>query len=192
MEVLVRIKRMGDAWSTCGIGVRHLAPKGTPKNVCPKLVPGQVLKIETEGNNFAQQPHIEIVQKPEHDEFIRPLVFANEQEAFRANPSNGELTEDDFAMGQAMVQTALQAKQRELQDRLEARGEDPNYQDFDTPEFVPEIDELSALAGTPEFTEDPMKDVNEERAAKGLTAEQALEEDEPAPRPRRSRARKRS
>ncbi len=106
---LVRIKRMGNQFLSCGIMLRppaKLIDKPNIKRLCPKLVPGQVVELP-EDHNALNQDCIEIVRKVQDDEILRPWVFDNPEDALMANPSKSRLSHDDIVSGLAMAEGAV-------------------------------------------------------------------------------------
>lgn len=123
--VLARIKRFGNQWASCGVPVRppeDMVGRQSTKRLCPKLVPGQVIKIP-EDHNLLNQECVEIVRKVAHDEFIRPWVFANAEQATMANPTKSRLGATQIAMGLNMAIGAAENRRKALADREAAQEE---------------------------------------------------------------------
>lgn len=126
--VLVRIRRMGNQWATCGIGVRppeHLVGDKRMKSLCPKLVPGQCRRLPR--NHPILKPQnselVEIVSRPRADEFECPWVFDTAEDAVRANPSKSHLSADQIAEALALTEGAKVKQSRELDKRQRAANE---------------------------------------------------------------------
>ncbi len=190
---LYRIRRMGNQFESCGIGVRPPEDRiGQPamKRLCPKLVPGQVIELP-EGHTLATQRCIERVRRVEEDEILRPWVFKSAEDAAMANPAKSRLSADAITNGLAMVESA-QEKRQELADiaerkRAEAaelkragieRGYAPEQDDDE-----PEVDRRSQNRLTRDVYEDAEPVEDDEPEA------QEPEEEQPV---RRSRSRRRS
>lgn len=154
--VRARIKRMGDMFAACGVGVRPPEDMvGTPgiKKLCPKLVPGQVIEVPA-NHNLLRQKCVEIVRDVERDEILRPWVFKSAADALMANPSKSRLGAEAIQASLALSQGAVDHQARKLaarenarenagldaaeplagarsgntlQDRLAARRQDPRY-----------------------------------------------------------------
>lgn len=131
----VRIKRMGDQFATIGIGLGVPADVSRDSPEFPdvaaraaKLAPGQVVDLPSD--HFLIEPlHkcLEIVRKPEADEFLRPWVFPDMETAIGANPWKSNMTpeqvEESLALSAGAVDRAVQA--RTARDR----GEEPLVHD---------------------------------------------------------------
>ena len=126
--VLVRIRRMGTQWATCGIGVRPpedlIGSRGI-KAKCPKLVPGQCRRLPR--NHPILKPEnselVEIVSRPRNDEFECPWVFDSAEDAVRANPSKSHLSADQIAEGLALSEGAQVNQRKRLAERERAARE---------------------------------------------------------------------
>lgn len=106
--VMVRIKRMGAQWASCGVPVSPPEDmKGRPqiKRLCPKLVPGQVIKVPSD-HNLLNQEAVERVRSLMPDEFLRPWVFKDAESAAMANPSKSRLGVAAIATGLALADGA--------------------------------------------------------------------------------------
>lgn len=131
--VLVRIKRMGKQWASCGVPVsppENRKGDANIKRLCPKLVPGQVIELPSD-HNLLQQDCVEIVRRIERDEFLRPWVFKSADEAAMANPTKSRLGADQIAMGLNMARGATKKKASELEAREIAREEAAEDDDDD-------------------------------------------------------------
>lgn len=140
-QVLVRVRRMDKMWATCGIGVRPPEDQiGNPqmKYLCPKLVPGQVIGLPSD-HPLLRQKCVEIVRAPERDEFIRPWVFANIEDAALADPSKSGLSADRIRDGLHMMAGAVENRR----EAFEKRSEGGRSEDFgdDDPALQPLGDE---------------------------------------------------
>lgn len=197
--VLVRIRRMGSQWATCGIGVyppKDRVRDPRMKALCPKLVPGQCRRLPADHPILrrANAKLVEIVSAPEPDEFECPWVFETVEDAVRANPSKSHLTADQIAEGLALTEGAQFNQKKKVEDRQRAARE--VYED-ETPvklrgEKGRVQDELED-DGEDELEDDGdglTEDVNAKRSQNRHVREDDDEkpaEDEEAPRPRRAR-----
>ncbi len=132
--VMARIKRMGKQWASCGVPVRPPEDRiheANIKRLCPKLVPGQVIKVPSD-HNLLNQDCVEIVRRVENDEFMRPWVFKSADEATLANPTKSRLGAAQIAMGLNMAAGAQDKGRKALEARLEAQdaAEDADDDDF--------------------------------------------------------------
>lgn len=145
-EVMVRIKRFGNQFATCGIGLRppeHLISDSRMKRLCPKLVPGQVVTLPaTHPLVTKRSKHVEIVHEIERDEILRPWVFTSPEAAVMANPSKSRLTADQIADGLALTEGALanapkhrRKAAKEKAEELAADDDEFDYDAFDDVEF---------------------------------------------------------
>lgn len=128
--VLVRIKRLGKHFASCGVGVRPPEDMiGTPgiKRRCPKLVPGVLIRLPI-SHNLLNQPTVEIVRRAEPDEIIRPWVFDSAEAAVLANPHKTHLTHDQIESGLMMKEGAELSGRDKLAARVEARKKAENPQ----------------------------------------------------------------
>lgn len=135
---LVRIRRMGDQWSSCG--VFFTLPAGVKYPICPKLVPGQVMEVP-EGHELLECDLIETVRKPAKDEFIRPMVFRTVEDAVMADPSKSKLGIEAIRQGIALISSAVETAQARRAKTL-AVLEDEQDEDEDE-----DTAELTAAAG---------------------------------------------
>ena len=177
---------MGDIHAVSGITVRppedRVHEPGI-KYLCPKLVPGQVIEVP-EGHNLLNQKGIERVRHPERDEFLRPWVFDNAQDAKMANPNKSRLGADAIASGLALTQGAqdhqankLEARQRlqdeagtpaapssegqrSIEDRIAARRADPRFKQAEEAERIrlQEPPEQRYYGGEPEALDEEPED----------------------------------
>ena len=136
--VLIRIKRMGDQFSTCGIGIRppeRFVGNPSMKRLCPKLVPGQCVELPvTHPLVRKKSKHIEIVLEPEVDEVIRPWVFKSAEDAALANPSKSKLTPDQILQGLTLTEGAIgnaPEHRKKFQDEHRDDDDDDFYDDDD-------------------------------------------------------------
>jgi hypothetical protein len=106
---LIRIRRMGGHFLTCGMnigtppGVDHVSVSGR----CPQIVPGQLVEVPDDHWTL-DSPLLEIVRRPQADEFVRPWVFDSAESAVKANPSTSNLTVDQIREMLDMVDGAGQ------------------------------------------------------------------------------------
>ncbi len=142
-QVYIRIKRFGDQWAACGI------PLAPPKNrrhepnikyLCPKLVPGQVVAVDSDSNTLKQRC-IEIVHQLEEDEIVRPLVFNSVDDAIRANPSSANFDPKNISNGMNLLQTSIGKQQEKLIEREEQREANPDEIFEDMSKYLPTHDE---------------------------------------------------
>lgn len=133
--VLVRIKRdrAGHFFDSCGVPVRppeQLVRKPGIKKLCPKLVPGQVLRVPVD-HNILNQDCIEVVRGELYeDEFERPWVFDNPADAVLANPSKSNRSVEEILAGLAFGEGAKESQKRKLEARM-ADAEDEDDEDDD-------------------------------------------------------------
>ncbi len=146
--VRIRIRRMGDHWATCGIGVQppdHMSDHPARIQLCPPLVPGQVIDLPANHPLVRQTRHIERVAEPEEDEFVRPWVFNSAEAALLANPSLSGLRADQIESGLALTQGAIDHQAKKLQKRQEAiedeYGDDEHDEDYEGDNVGDEYDE---------------------------------------------------
>jgi hypothetical protein len=121
--VMVRIKRMGKQWATCGVPVSpppELKGKPNAKALCPKLVPGQVIEVPIT-HNLLNQDCVEQVRRVEPDEFRRPWAFNSAEEAKMANPTKSKLGADQITMGLSLAEGAQRKGRKALAEREAAR-----------------------------------------------------------------------
>jgi hypothetical protein len=188
--VLLRIKRFGKEWATCGIGITP--PPGTAhdprmKRLCPKLVPGQVIELPVSHPLVKKRCKlVEEVDGPEKDEFIRPWTFHSAEEAAIANPSKSRLGPEQILNGLTLRDGAInnapvrreKARKAATKDFEQGSPRDPDYDD-DLPE--PEYEDVRL----PDPAELKVRSQN-----RAVRAEPEPVEDDPAPRSRpRSRRR---
>lgn len=122
-NVLVRIKRMGDQWATCGIGVEAPADMKDRENVydlCTKLVPGQCIRLP-DTHRLARHHLCEVVRRPEKDEFERPWVFKTAEHAMLADPSRAGLSADEIINALAMLDGAREHAEAAAESRFRER-----------------------------------------------------------------------
>lgn len=145
--VMVRIKRMGKQWASCGVPVsppENRKGDANIKKLCPKLVPGQVITLPRD-HNLLNQDCVEVVRGVGKDEFRRPWVFRSADEAAMANPTKSRLGPDQIAMGLNMAAGAV-VKGRE---KLEARAEARRLAEADQPYHDDEDDDDGIYASDP-------------------------------------------
>jgi len=112
---------MGDQFATCGIGIRPPDDRINESGInelCPKLVPGQVVEVP-EGHNIINQASIEIVQRIEKDEILRPIVFPDGETADMADPSKRKLGIEAIRERMAMLTSAVDHRAAALAARQE-------------------------------------------------------------------------
>lgn len=183
---LIRIKRFGNQWATCGVGI--MPPNGRESedgiwDICPKLVPGQVVELPedhdliTDPNTGDMNELIEIVQRPAKDEIIRPWVFKSSEDAILADPVRGNRNIDEIRAGLAMTQSAIENapkhRKKARKEREDAEPEDEDAENFE--EGEDEDGPGADYEPTPNNKNLPLDDT---------------EDDEPAPRAPRSRRRR--
>lgn len=121
--VKARIRRMGKNWATCGVPVSppiELRRDPSMTQLCPKLVPGQVIEVP-EDHNLLNQECVEIVRGLERDEFMRPWVFPTAEAAIMADPSKSMLTADAIASGLALAEGATMKGKKAVAEREAAQ-----------------------------------------------------------------------
>lgn len=121
--VKARIRRMGKNWASCGVPVSpplELRRDPSMTQLCPKLVPGQVIEVP-EDHNLLNQECVEIVRGLERDEFMRPWVFPTAEAAIMADPSKSMLTADAIASGLALAEGATMKGKKALVEREAAQ-----------------------------------------------------------------------
>lgn len=199
--VLVRIRRMGDQWATCGIGL--LPPSnmmGDPsmKRRCAKLVPGQVVRLPDDHPTLQNTKLVEIVTGLDDDEFMRPWVFSSAEAAKAADPSLSGMSAEHIAAGLAHTEGATFTQREALRKREDAKraerlkpAADEDF-DLDREEdsSEEELDE-EALRPISERERD-RRSGNRVRASDALKEDPADEEEEAAPAPSRSTRRRRA
>lgn len=136
--VKARIRRMGKNWASCGVPVSppiEMRRDPSMTQLCPKLVPGQVIEVP-EDHNLLNQECVEIVRGLERDEFMRPWVFPTAEAAIMADPSKSMLTADAIASGLALAEGATMKGKKALVEREAAQrtarempDEDVGYND---------------------------------------------------------------
>lgn len=199
--VRARIKRFGSSWATCGVGVRppeNLVGDPRMKRLCPKLVPGQVIELPATHSLLKQRKLIEIVDEPDHDEFIRPWVFHSAEEAAMSNPSKSRLGPQQILDGLNLSEGAKSNQERKLEERREAREMDegpdretlfnkqhgePDYDDEDENDRRASNRVSRKVKEEAQPVEDDDEDEDERPARRKPAAKTARKE--PAPRRRR-------
>src|SRR5258705_1914184 len=121
---LVRIRRMGDQWISCGVFFPR--PPGVHRTLCPKLVHGQVMEVPDDHEILNYEHLIEVVAKPAKDEFLRPLVFDTPENALMADPSVSGVGIEAIQQHVAMVAGAVKHRRKQ---RAELLGEDDDKKD---------------------------------------------------------------
>jgi len=187
--VLLRIKRFGKEWATCGIGITP--PPGQAhdprmKRLCPKLVPGQVIELPADHPLVKKRCRlVEEVDGPEKDEFIRPWVFHSAEEAAMANPSKSRLGPEQILGGLTLREGAVKnapihrekARKAAAEEYEEGEPSGPDYDDDQPePEYedvrLPDQEELKArsqnraVRAEPEETEEASKPARRQRASR--------------------------
>lgn len=152
--VKARIRRMGKNWATCGVPVSppiELRRDPSMTQLCPKLVPGQVIEVP-EDHNLLNQECVEIVRGLERDEFMRPWVFPTAEAAIMADPSKSMLTADAIASGLALAEGATMKGKKALVER-EAAQRTARV----TPDELDDVDDLDDGEG---YTPNPRNRVS--------------------------------
>jgi hypothetical protein len=124
--VMVRIRRMGEQWATCGIGIRP--PESETRNPsmkgrCAKLVPGQVVELPRGHSILRNSKLVEIVDEPAEDEFLRPWVFSSIEAAHQADPSLSHMSAENIASALALTEGAAHKQRQALVEREESARE---------------------------------------------------------------------
>lgn len=189
--VLLRIKRFGREWATCGIGITPppgMAHDPRMKRLCPKLVPGQVIELPVTHPLVKKRCKlVEEVDGPEKDEFIRPWVFHSAEEAAMANPSKSRLGPAQILGGLTLREGAIEnaPKHREKARKAAMKGfedDKPSGPDYDDDQPEPEYEDVRLP------DQEELKARSQNRAVR---AEPEEVDDTPAPRPRQRSARSR-
>lgn len=193
---LVRIKRMGKQWATCGIQIRPPEDMiGSPgiKRRCTKLVPGQVVDLPKDHTIWNQGELIEQVRRVMPDEILRPWVFPTADAALAANPTKARLTHDQIQQGLVMAEGAIDnADYHREKARKERAGEADNEPDED--DYIElEPEEKTARRAKNRQTQDvyedarPIEDDPEEPRSRSR-GKRPADAEEDAPRSPRRRA----
>lgn len=119
---LIRIRRLGDHFISCG--VFFAPPPGTRPDLCPKLVPGQVMEVPDDHQLLVDEKAdalVEVVRRPAKDEFLRPIVFDTPEAAWMADPSHSGMHADQIREGLALMEAAKASAIQSHTERLAAR-----------------------------------------------------------------------
>lgn len=188
---LVRIKRFGNQFASCGIAIRppeNRAYEPGIKRLCPKLVPGQVVELP-ENHNALNQECIEVVKKVRDDEILRPWVYRNAEHALQGNPFKAKFSPDDIAEGLAMAKGAVdnadkyrekarvKAERKADAETYDDDGDDDGEElvDDDGEEVIDDSDDANARRASNRETADVYK------GAKPVTRSVSKVQDDPEP-----------
>jgi hypothetical protein len=182
--VLLRIKRFGKEWATCGIGISPppgMAHDPRMKRLCPKLVPGQVIELPASHPLVKKRCKlVEEVDGPEKDEFVRPWVFHSAEEAAMANPSKSRLGPsqilDGLTLRDGAIQNAPVRREKARKEAVKEYEDDALEPEYEAPE-QPE----------PEYEDVRLPDQAELKARSQNRAVRDEPEEKPARRPRSRR-----